>query len=97
MQEDLGIVLERFKVQLNNLIENYRSTYNIPGYIMSRALSDELIRLKDIEIMESAVQLDKIKKALDNTVQQQAKVLERKEIDDGKGISDQSQLAKSTE
>lgn len=94
MNEDLSIILGRLKVEINNLIEQYRIDYKLPGYILVRAFNDELIRLKDLEIMEAAVQIDRLKAALNNTVNRQAD--EGKEQIDGQGVSQPSGLEEFT-
>ena len=93
MNEDLSVVLGRLKVEINNLIEQYRLDYKLPGYILARAFADELIRLKDLEIMEAAVQIDKLKIALRDINSQ---LDEGKEQIDGQGVSQPGGLEEFT-
>ena len=95
MSEDLSVILGRLKVEINNLVEQYRTDYKLPGYILVRAFTDELIRLKDLEIMEAAVQIDKLKTALRTMTDNQTN--EGKEQIDGQGVSQSSGLEEFTE
>lgn len=54
---DLGIILNKFRIELNNLIQSYREK-GIPPYLLSGTVSQEMLRLKEFEIADIVSGID---------------------------------------
>ena len=54
----MDIVLQRFRIELNNLISDYRER-GISAYLLSGIVAQEMLKLKEYELSEIVVDLIK--------------------------------------
>ncbi len=68
----MDITINKFRIELNNLIQNYRER-GIPAYIISGILAQEQMRIKEWELAELTLKVDKL-------------VSHKEEVEDEQGI-----------
>lgn len=57
----MDILMNKFKIELNNLIEDYREK-GIPAFVLSGVVAQEQLMLKEREMAEMIVKLSKSNK-----------------------------------
>lgn len=61
----MDIVLQRFRIELNNLISDYRER-GISAYLLSGIVAQEMLKLKEYELSEVVVDFIKLKEEKKN-------------------------------
>ena len=61
----MDIVMQRFRIELNNIISDYRER-GIPAYLLSGIVAQEMLKLKEYELSEVVVDFIKLKEEKKN-------------------------------